>query len=125
MTEVVYKELSYKLVGLAYEAFNALGSGLKEKFYGNAFEQLLMDEKIIYQRELFYPIKLRDKIIGKNFFDFLIEGKIVVELKSGSDRYKEACAQLNQYLKSSNLKLGLIIRFTKDGVKTKRILNLY
>lgn len=125
MTEVIYKELSYKIVGLAYEIFNVMGSGLKEKAYGNALEQLLKDERLNYQRELFYPIKLRNKVIGRNFFDFLIEEKIVLELKSGSDRYKEACTQLYQYLKSSDLKLGLIIRFTKDGVKTKRILNLY
>lgn len=125
MTEVIFKELSFKIVGLAYETFNALGSGLKEKFYGNAFEQLLKDEKIVYQRELSYPIKIRDKIIGRSFFDFLIDDKVVVELKSGNNKYKEACVQLYEYLKTSNLKLGIIIRFTKDGVKFKRILNLY
>ena len=125
MTEVLYKELSYKIVGLAYEIANSLGTGLKEKMYANAFEELCKQEKIEYKREVFFPLEIRGKQIGKSFFDFLIEDKLVVELKSGSDNYKDACNQLYQYLRASNLKLGLIIRFTKDGVKTKRIPNLY
>jgi GxxExxY protein len=125
MTELLYKELCYKITGIAFEIHNTLGSGLKEKIYADAFEEIRKDEKINYKREVYSPIKIRGKIVVKNYFDFTIEDKLVVELKSGSDKYKEVCNQLFQYLKSSNLKLGLIIRFTKDGVKTKRIPNLY
>lgn len=125
MDDLIYKDLSYKLVGLTYEIFNKIGSELKEKIYGNAFEELLKREKLKFNREVYYPLKINDKVIGRNYFDFLVEDKIVIELKSGSQKYKEACNQLFEYLKSSNLKLGLIIRFTKDGVKVKRIPNLF
>lgn len=125
MADLIYKELCFKVVGFAYEAFNSLGSGLKEKVYANAFEEILKQEKVEYKRELYYPLEIRDKVIAKKYFDFLIEDRLVVELKAGSLNYKEVCFQLLDYLKSSNLKLGLIIRFTQDGVRVKRIPNLY
>jgi len=125
MGDLLFKELSYKIIGLAYEAYNIFGSGHREKNYGDALEELLKRESISYLRELYHPLKIGDKVISKLYFDFLIDDKIVVELKSGSDKYKEACSQLYNYLRAKDLKLGLIIRFTKDGVKSKRIPNLY
>jgi GxxExxY protein len=124
MTDLIYKDLSYKLAGLAFEIYSTLGGELKEKVYGNAFEVLLLREKISFSRELYSPVKINDVVIGKNFFDFLIDGKIVVELKKGNLNYIQACNQLSNYLKSSNHKLGLIIRFTKDGARIKRIVNV-
>ncbi len=125
MGDLIYKELCYKLTGLAYEIDNTMGSGFEEKVYANAFEELLKREKIKYAREVYYPITINGKIIAKKFFDFLIEDKIVLELKCGENRYKNVCKQVFQYLKTSDLKLGLVVRFTKDGVLVKRIPNLY
>lgn len=124
MADLVYKELSYRIIGIAFEIYNSLGSGLKEKDYALAFEEILKQEKIVYSRELCYPLKIRDKIIARNFFDFLVDDKVVVELKAGSKQYREACVQLFEYLKVSKIKLGIIIRFTSDGVKYKRIPNI-
>ena len=125
MEEIIYKELSFKLIGLAYEVYNCLGYGLKEKIYADAFEELLKKDNIKYEREHFYPIKLRGETIGKRYFDFLIKDLLILELKVGGDKYYDAYRQLRDYLKSSGLKLGIIIRFTKDCVKVKRIPNLY
>lgn len=125
MSEIVYKELSYKLVGLAYEVYNSLGHSLKEKIYCDAYEELLKQEGITYVREFYFPLKIRGKTVAKGFFDYLIEGKIVLEFKVGGDKYIDAYRQIFDYIKSSDLKLGLIIRFTKDGVKVKRLANLY
>lgn len=124
MEKLIYKELSYKLAGLAFEIYASLGGELKEKIYANAYEELLKRECIKYKRELYYPVKINNKAIGKNFFDFIVEEKIVIEIKRGTKNYVLACRQLNDYLKSSKLKLGLI-RFTKDGARIKRIVNLY
>ena len=124
MVDLIYKELSYKIIGMAYEVFNSLGSGLKEKDYCNAFEELFQQDKLRYSRELYYPLKIRDKVIGRSFFDFMIEDKIVLELKVGNKNYREACSQLFEYLKLSKLKLGIVIRFTPDGVRFKRIPNI-
>ncbi|HLC43526.1 MAG TPA: GxxExxY protein [Patescibacteria group bacterium] len=125
MEDFIYKELSFKLIGLAYEVYNCLGYGLKEKVYTDAFEKLLRKEGIEYRREYYYSLKVRDEIVGKRYFDFLIEGKLILEFKIGGDKYFDAYCQLLDYLKSTDLKLGIIVRFTKDGVKVKRIPNLY
>jgi GxxExxY protein len=122
---ILYPELSYKISGLAFEVFKALGGEVKEIYYSNAFEELLKRDGIKYSRELYYPLKINGKIIGRNIFDFLIEDKVVVEVKRGYRNYYAACDQLFNYLKSSNLKLGIIIRFEKDGARIKRIPNLY
>jgi len=125
MSEIIYKELSYKLIGLAYQIQNKLGYGMKEATYKNAFEELLKQENIEYKREFYYPVKINNKLIAKKYFDFIIDEKIILEFKIGSDRYLDCYRQLLDYLKSSQYKLGIIIRLTKDGIKVKRIPNIY
>ena len=124
MAEIVYKDLSYKIIGIAFRVNGLLGSGLEEKVYQNAFEEYLKEEKVVYERELYCTIKINEKIISKKYFDFLIDEKIIVEIKTGVRDYRDACSQVFHYLKMSKLRLGLLIRFTKDGVKVKRIPNI-
>jgi len=108
---------------LAFEVYKKLGYGHKEKVYGNAFELLLKQNKINYEREIYYPIKIDGQVIAKAYFDFCIEEKIIVELKCGEKDYYKAYTQLKDYLKLSGLRLGLIIRFTNKKAEVKRILN--
>lgn len=122
--ELVYKDLSYRLVGLAYKIDNELGFGYQEKIYSKAFEKLLILEQLHFKKELYAPIKVDDQLIAKRYLDFLVDDKIVVELKVGSYAYKESCNQVLEYLRVNKLKLGIIIRFCKTGVQTKRILNV-
>lgn len=124
MADLIYPELSYKINGIAYKIDNEIGFGMPEKIYSTAFEKLLIKEGLVFRRELYCPVKIDDEIIGRKYLDFLIDGIIVVELKIGNGSYLAACKQIYQYLKISNLKLGIIIRFTNDGVKIKRIVNL-
>jgi len=123
--ELIYKELSYKICGLAFKVDNLLGYGLREKIYADGLEELLKQSMISYKREVYYPIKIGQKTLVRRLFDFLIDDKIIVEIKVGDREYKDCCYQLFEYLKISKLKLGLIIRFTRDGVKIKRIPNYY
>jgi GxxExxY protein len=123
MGDLVYPELSYTIVGLAYKIDNQVGYGFDEKTYADLFEKLLIKEKIDYKRELYAPILIDDQVVKKRYLDFLISDKIVVEFKVGNGDFKSAFNQLFQYLKINNLKLGLIIRFTKSGVKIKRVPN--
>jgi len=125
MTDLLYKDLSYKLGGLIFEVDNVIGYGQSEKLYADAFEKLLIREGIKYERELYFPIKIAGELVKKTYFDFLIEDKIVVELKISDREYRNVYGQIFRYLKSSNRKLGLVYRLTKNGVKTKRIPNYY
>jgi len=75
MADIIYKELSYKICGLAFEVYKKLGYGHKEKVYGNAFELLLKHNKINYEREIYYPIKIDGQVIAKAYFVFALRKK--------------------------------------------------
>jgi len=125
MTELLFKELSYQLTGLVYEIDNTVGYGQNEKTYCDCFEELLQRENISYKKEIYFPLKINNKLIKKYYFDFLVDDKIVVEFKISDKNYKNVCTQIFQYLKSSEKRLGIVFRFMPDGVRTKRIPNYY
>lgn len=124
MKELLHKELCYRINGAAFEVDNSIGHGFSEKIYQKAFEEALIRRNISYKKEVYFPLKIGDKVIAKKYFDFITEDKIVVEIKRGTSDYRNVCNQVFQYLKISKLKLGLVIRFTRDGVKIKRIPNI-
>ena len=124
MTELIHKELSYRINGILYKTDNLVGPGQPEKTYCNAIEELFKESAIKYTREIYYSIKVNDKVISKQFFDFLVEDRIVLEIKTGNYMYRNSIDQVFQYLKNSKIQLGLIARFAKDGVQIKRVLNI-
>ena len=115
--------LTYQTIGYAFDVYNRLGYGHKEKIYQNAFEELLKQNKLSYKKELYCPIKFETKIIGKYYLDFLINDKLIVELKVAENFYQKHFIQVINYLKVKSLKLGLIILITKLGIRIKRIIN--
>lgn len=124
MTQLLYEDLSYRIHGLLFEVDNCIGFGQREKVYADALAELLKRDGIPFERELYFPILINNKVIAKRFFDFLIADKIIIEVKVANYQFREACSQLFEYLKASNLRLGIIARFTRYGVRTKRILNI-
>ena len=122
--KVIYKELSYEIVGSAFEVFKELGYGFKERYYEDAITRELKNRGINFKRQIPYKLKYKGEIIGNYRFDFLIEDKIIVELKRGDYFSRNNMTQALQYLKASNLKLAILINISSGGVKFKRILNL-
>src|SRR3972149_6452838 len=120
---LLFPELSYKIVGCAFEVFNEIGGGHKEITYHKAFGIALHNVPLSYKENLYYPIKFHDVTVEKGYFDYLIEEKIVVELKSRDVFLKKDFEQLTNYLNNSKLKLGILIAFGKTQVKYKRVLN--
>jgi len=123
-TNIVYPELSYKLVGLAFEIYNELGPGYQEKYYQRAYEIALQENALDFKREEFVPLTYKGNDIGRYFIDFVVDEKIVVEFKVGSSVRRGDIRQVFGYLKSKNLKLGIIVVVKSDGVTYKRIVNI-
>lgn len=123
-SKVIYKELSYEIVGAAFAVYNELGYGFKEKYYEDALAKEFDKNSIKYKKQLPCKLKYKDEIIGTYRFDFLVEDKIVVELKRGDFYSKNNLTQTLQYLKASNLKLAILINMTSKGIRFKRILNV-
>jgi len=118
---IIYKELSYKINGLLFSVHNKLGRFLKEKQYADELEKQLKDKKIDYKRE--YKIPSVDSEINRNKIDFLIDNKIILEIKAKRLILKEDYYQLLRYLKVSGVKLGLMVNFRNTYLKPKRIAN--
>ncbi len=121
--EIIYSELSYKIIGIAFKVFNSLQYGHQEKYYQRAFESELNKEKIKYEKEKEVALNYNGSKIGKYYLDFLIDDKIIIELKVLSVyRYKNI-RQVLEYLKETNKKLAILIYFTQEGVKYRRVIN--
>ena len=121
--DLIYPELSYKLVGLAYSVFNELGHGHLEKVYQKAYAKELKDAEIEFKEQAQYQVIYKEEVIGNNYLDFVIENKIIIELKRSDFYSKKYIDQISNYIKVSNLKLAILINFTSNGVRIKRIVN--
>jgi len=121
--EYLYSEITSKLIRFAYDIYDELGYGLPERVYHKAFEKLLEENDIKYQREKYGVVKFNGTNIGKYFLDFLIDGKVALEFKVRNEIYETDVNQLLNYIKLEKIRIGLLIVFTKNGLKLKRLIN--
>lgn len=123
MSKLIHPELSYKVYGFLYYVHNKLGRFRKEKEYADALEIIFKENSIKYTRET----RVDNSILGKKFslyrLDFVIEDKILIEIKSKPLITKDDYYQLKRYLDTKNLKLGLLVNFRNKYLKPKRIAN--
>ena len=120
---MLYKDLSYKVVGILYEVYNESGYGYSEKIYENAIAKNLLENKINYKKQAPYRIRFHGDIIGRNYIDFIIENKIVLEIKRGDYFSRKNIEQIKKYLAVTKMKLAILAHFTSNGVKIFRAFN--
>lgn len=117
MTE---NEISYSIIGAAYEIHNTLGPGLLESVYQAALEFDLDQKGLEIGREVGVPVTYCGQNLGLGFrMDLLVEDKVVVEIKSVEKLHPVHFKQLLTYLKLSDKKLGLLINFGASSLKPK------
>ena len=122
MTErIIYKDLSYKIVGLAIEVYNELGFGFLENVYENALMVWLHRAGIKAKQQAPVKVKFQGTIVGDYLVDILVEEKIILELKSSESIVDAHVAQVLNYLKATKLKLGIVLNFGKEKLEYKRI----
>ncbi|MBI5530840.1 MAG: GxxExxY protein [Candidatus Doudnabacteria bacterium] len=116
-TVLFYPELSYEITGALYKVHNELGMYGREKQYGNIFEQKLKDKGIAY---------IREGRIGDsgNIVDFIVENKIIIELKAKRILLKEDYEQLQRYLQSTGIKLGILVNFRNKYIHPVRVVKI-
>jgi len=122
--DLVYPNLCYQIIGILFEIYKQLGSGYQEKYYQRIVAIELSKNGLSYQEQIMVPLVYKGNKIGAYFLDFMINNKIVLELKKGDNFSQKHIEQVYAYLKATNLKLGIIANFGKKGVKFKRIINL-
>lgn len=109
---VIEKELSYRIVGAFYETYNELcGFGHSESTYANALAIALLDRGLRVEREHHVDVFFRKTLVGHHRLDFLVEGRVVLELKATDRLADYAKKQVINYLTASGLQLGILLHF--------------
>src|SRR3989338_3112106 len=121
---ILFPELSYAVVGCLFEVYNELGGGYQEKVYQRAIAQVLRKSDLHFDEQAPYQIRFQGSIVGRYYMDFIVERKIVLEIKRGNHFVKNNIKQVEGYLKVMGMKLGILANFTNLNVKYIRILNI-
>ena len=115
VNNLIYKDLAYKAVGCFYSVYNELGLGYKESIYHRALAIEFDAQHIPYEDKRRIAIRYRNKNAGYYTPDFIVDKKVIVEIKAVDNMPKLYETQLYYYLKGTDYKLGYIVNF--GGVK--------
>ncbi len=124
MADLIYAAESKRLLGLAMQLHRELGCGFKEKVYQDAFEVLLRENDIPFEREKHLSLVYHGVLLQHDFFyDFLCYGVIGIELKATTELTGEHESQLINYLHVGHHYLGLLLNFGTTSLQYKFIPN--
>lgn len=122
MTELIHGDLSYKIIGILYKVYNQLGGGYQEKVYQQAIKRELLVNRIPFLGQVRTNIDYDGRRIGSYYLDFIVDYKIVLELKVAPNFSMRDIMQVLGYLKQSGLELGILASLNRNNILFKRIL---
>jgi len=122
MADLVHKELSYQITGILFKVQGELGGGYQEKYYQKAIALELKSNNIEFKEQVLVNLQYGGQNIGRYYIDFLIDNKIVLEIKANHVFYNRDVKQILAYLKTTGFNLGILAGFGKYDLKFKRIL---
>ena len=117
----LYKDLTDKILRACYNVHNGLGCGFFEKVYQEALAIELTEMNIPFEREKHLPIIYHGKVLDCDYIaDFVVDGKIILELKAVTEMNTLFEAQLINYMKATHIKVGYLINFGQERLYYKR-----
>jgi GxxExxY protein len=123
MSDVLYKEESYKIIGHCMEVHRELGKGHDEVVYKDALEYEFRQASIPFSREQEYKIQYKAVTLPHNYrADFVIFDKIIFEAKAIEVLTDSHVKQVLNYLAAAKLRLGLLVNFGEDSLIFKRVI---
>jgi GxxExxY protein len=123
MSEFIYKDETFKIIGICMEVHNNLGAGFAEIVYKDALEYEFKKAGVFFEREKEYEVKYKDIILPHKFYaDFVVFDKIILEVKGVKAIIPEFYAQYINYLKVSNNKIALLVNFGELRLVYERVI---
>jgi len=120
-----HKELTEKIIKIFYRVYNKLGYGFLEKIYEDAMMVEFKKEDIPAVCQSAIKVFYEGEVIGEYYADILVDNKVIVEIKAAKCLVEENEAQLLNYLKATDIEVGLLLNFgTKPELKRKAFDNL-
>ena len=120
--DLIYPEFSYKIMGILFDVHNKLGTKYQEKHYQRAIETKLKTLGLTYRREAEVTVKFEGENLGKFYMDFIIENKIILEVKTVSKITNEIVRQVLRYLEGTEIKLAIIANFRHMPLEYRRVI---
>lgn len=121
MAEILYKELSYVVVGAAMEVHQQLGASFLEKVYQKALAHELTLRQIPFKQYKPLPVIYKGVLVGEYEADFMVNGKIILEIKAISALHPAHEAQAMHYLAATGYRLAILLNFGKESSQQKRV----
>lgn len=123
MSELKHKEITEKIIGAGFDVHSFLGNGFQEVIYQRALAWEMLQRNLEFAREIEQDIYYKDlpEPIGTRRADFVVEGKVLVELKAIIQLEDVHLAQALNYLKAYKLEVGLLINFGSKSLTFKRL----
>ena len=118
-----YKDITEKIIGASFEVHKFLGNGFQEVIYQRALAWELSQAGLLFNREIEQEIFYKELVepIGKRRADFVVESKVLVELKAVKELEDVHLAQVLNYLKAYRLEVALLINFGNKSLTFKRL----
>jgi GxxExxY protein len=114
--------LTEKVIGGAFAVSNSLGHGFLEAVYKNALMVELEARDPSVRKEQSFSVRYRDKQVGFYLADLVVENQVIIELKAVDSLSQNHTAQVLNYLKASQLPIGILLNFGRPRLEMKRIL---
>jgi GxxExxY protein len=121
--EYKYSDITEKIIGCAMRVHRKMRSGYPGSIYHKCLIIEFNKSGISFSNEIELPIFYDDIQVGKRRVDFLIDNKVIVEIKAFSELTDTHLAQALNYLEAMNLEVGLLINFGSGSLEVKRLIN--
>ena len=120
MSELLFAELTYQIIGAAMEVHKTLGPGFLEAVYEAALAFELQRLGLSFERQKVLPVYYKGMVIGEYRADFVIENSVIIELKAQKALTAVDEAQLINYLKATGIRVGLLFNFGAKSLQHER-----
>jgi GxxExxY protein len=121
MAKILYKDLSYAIVGAAMEVHRILGPGFLEAVYQAALAHELALRDIRFEQFKRLPVMYKGILVGDYVADFVVEDKVILEIKAVSELHPKHEAQAINYLTATGFRLAILLNFGSGSLQHRRL----
>ena len=122
-SEIIEKELSYRIMKSVFEVHNQLGPGFLEAIYDEAMAIQLVLDGMELERQKRIPVKFKNRVIGQHVLDGVVNRKVILEYKAVAAIAPIHEQQVLSYLKATGFQLAIVINFGASRVEYSRVVN--
>jgi GxxExxY protein len=121
--ELIHGDLTDKIIKSFYHVYNTLGYGFLEKVYENALALTLRKQGLTVHHQQPITVRFEGAVVGEYFADLIVDGKVIIELKAADVIAKQHEAQLLNYLRASDIEVGVLLNFGPEAKFKRKVLS--